>query len=253
MALHNYEYRYELKPGRYVYIQRKNAAIVGKAIIKQVLKKYSPHRIFFHLERRGGHVAALRLHQESAFFSRFDIVNFFGQITRTRVARSLRTVGFKPNRAFNIAMESVVVENGRKVLPYGFRQSPVLATLAMEYSHLGSELKMLAEAGFLVSVYMDDVLISGEFKDVLEEASNAIVNAANRAGFPLSTDKRAVAVASVDSFNCHIEASEITVLGERMEKFVNDHRSKGEAGQRAIEKYIAAVSIDELNRFLAMI
>ncbi len=179
-------------------------------IIKQVFKKYSPHRIFFHLERRGGHIAALRLHKNSAFFSRFDVTNFFGQVTRARVARSLRAIGFNPKRAFDIAMGSVVVENGRKVLPYGFRQSPVLATVAFED---------LAEAGLLVSVYVDDVLISGEFKDVLEEASETILKAAHLSGFPLSAEKCAIAAASVDSFNCHIEKSKISVLEERMERF----------------------------------
>ncbi|RWL92652.1 MAG: hypothetical protein EOR68_25700 [Mesorhizobium sp.] len=253
MATHNYEYRYELKPGRFVYIQSSKSAIAGRAIVKQVLKKYRPNRIFYHLERRGGHVAALRLHQNSAFFSRFDIMNFFGQVTRTRVARSLREVGFKPKRAFNIAHDSVVPEDGRKILPYGFRQSPVLATLALERSHLGSELKKLSDAGFLVSVYMDDILISGEFKDVLEEASEAIATAAAFAGFPLSSEKRSIAMAGVDSFNCHIEAADITVLDERMDKFVVDHRSKNDAGQQAIEKYIGAVSKSELARFLRLV
>ncbi|RWP41171.1 reverse transcriptase domain-containing protein [Mesorhizobium sp.] len=253
MATYNYEYRYELKPGRFVYIQQDKSAIAGGAIIKQVLKKYRPHRIFYHLERRGGHVAALRLHQKSVFFSRFDIVNFFGQVTRTRIARSLREVGFKHKRAFNIAHDSVVVEGGRKVLPYGFRQSPVLATLSLEHSLLGSELKKLSDVGFLVSVYMDDILISGEFKDVLEEASEAVIESAETAGFPLSADKRAVAVAGVDSFNCHIETADITVLNERMNKFADDYRSKGSAGQQAIEKYIEAVSKTELARFLGMV
>ena len=168
------------------------------------------------------------------------------------MARSLRAIGFNPKRAFDIAMGSVVVENGRKVLPYGFRQSPVLATVAFEYSYLGSALKDLAEAGLLVSVYVDDVLISGEFKDVLEEASETILKAAHLSGFPLSAEKCAIAAARVNSFNCHIEKSKISVLEERMEEFVNDHHSKGEAGQKAIMKYIAAVSSDELIRFQAM-
>ncbi|WP_378945950.1 reverse transcriptase domain-containing protein [Mesorhizobium sp. ANAO-SY3R2] len=253
MATHNYEYRYELKPDRFVYIQTKNSAIRGKAIIKQVLKKYNPHQIFYHLERRGGHVAALRLHQKSKYFSRFDITNFFGQVSRTRVARSLRSVGFKAPRAFNIAMESVVVEgNAGKVLPYGFCQSPVLATLSLEQSHLGSELKRLNGAGFLVSVYMDDILISAEHKDVLEEASEAIMQSANIALFPLSPNKIAIATAGVDTFNCHIEANTITILDERMESFILQHGLTTDDGKQAIEKYIGAVSIDELDRFLKM-
>lgn len=253
MSNQNYEYRYELKPSRFVYIQTKNSVIRGKAIIKQVLKKYTPHSIFYHLERRGGHVAALRLHQQSDYFSRFDITNFFGQVSRTRVARSLRRVGFKPSRAFNIALESVVVEGPHRVLPYGFCQSPVLATLALEQSHLGSELKRLFDAGFLVSVYMDDILISGKYQDVLQEASEAVIEAASKAGFPLSPEKTAIAVANVDTFNCHIESHAITILDERMEKFLTQHDLATDAGQQAIEKYIGAVSAEELDRFLKML
>jgi hypothetical protein len=253
MAIQNYGCRYELKPGRYVYIQTKKAVIGGRAVIKQVQKKYKPHRIFFHLERRGGHVAALRLHQGSGFFSRFDIVNFFGQVSRTRIARTLRTVGFSRTRAFNIAMESVVVERGGKYLPYGFCQSPLLATLALEYSHLGSELKKLSDGGLMVSVYMDDVLISAMSKDMVEQASEAVIAAAEHAGFPLSTEKRAIAVGGVNSFNCHIEANAITVLDDRMSRFVLDHASANDHGKLAIENYIQAISPNELARFRSMI
>lgn len=37
MAIHNYEKRFELKPGKFVYIQRKNAIVRGRAAIKQIV------------------------------------------------------------------------------------------------------------------------------------------------------------------------------------------------------------------------
>jgi hypothetical protein len=150
-------------------------------------------------------------------------------------------------------MESVVVESGSKVLPYGFRQSPVLATLALERSQLGSALIKLSDAGFLVSVYMDDILISGESKSLLETAALAVLQAAELARFPLSEEKRAVAVPGVDTFNCHIEASDVTILDNRMEKFLKDHDIATDLGKQAIENYIDAVSKAELARFLGMV
>lgn len=253
MATHNYEKRFEIKPGKFVYIQRKDAVIRGRAAIKQIGKRYKPHRIFFHLRRQGGHVAAMRMHQSSAFFSRFDITNFFGQVTRTKVYRALRQIGFPQKRAFNIAVDGVVVEGARKVVPYGFCQSPILATLVLERSHLGAELKQLSDAGFLVSVYMDDILISCDDQEILSEASEAVVHAAEFAGFPLSEEKKAISVAAVESFNCHLASSEITILEDRMQQFLSDHGTANDAGKAAIEKYIEAVSKEELARFQSLL
>lgn len=253
MAIHNYEKRFELKPGKFVYIQRKDAAVRGRAAIKQIVKRYKPHRIFFHFKRHGGHIAALRMHQGSAFFSRFDITNFFGQVTRTKVYRALRRIGFPQPRAFNIAVDGVVVEGPKKVVPYGFCQSPILATLVLELSHLGSQLRQLSDAGFLVSVYMDDILISCDDQVVLTEASDAVISAADMAGFPLSNGKLAVAVAGVDSFNCHVAAKQITVLDDRMRQFVDDHVAASDAGKAAIEKYVEALSKGELARLRSLL
>lgn len=129
----------------------------------------------------------------------------------------------------------------------------MLATLALEKSHRGSELKRLSDAGFLVSVYMDDILISADTKDVLEEASEAIVGAADLSGLPLPKDKWAIAVPGVDTFDCHIESSDMTILHDRMEKFVDQRDLATEPGKQAIEKYINAVSNTELARFLGMV
>lgn len=158
--VYNYEYRYERKPGRYIYIQTAASSKEGRAIIKRVGRLYKPHPIFFHLRRRGGHVAAMRVHAGSEYLTRFDIDNFFGNVTRTKISRALRDISISYRAAFNIAHASVVVEGSRRCLPFGFCQSPILATLVLERSVLGRELKRLATAGFHVSVYMDDIVLS---------------------------------------------------------------------------------------------
>lgn len=253
MSIINYEYRYPYRQGRFIYVQNKAYIVSGLAIIQQLTKRFTPHRIFYHFQRRGGHVAALRLHQSSRFFSRFDIENFFGQITRSRIARSLKAIGIKPRRAFNIAVESVVVEGAKKVLPFGFCQSPILATVALEHSLLGSTLRRLSSAGFLVSVYVDDIIVSANDQIALQAASRELIEAAAIAGFPLSPDKQTIAATSLESFNCQIDAHMITVLEERMERFVSDHEAGTDAARAAIEKYINAISPAELTRFATML
>ncbi|MEN5080969.1 reverse transcriptase domain-containing protein [Bosea sp. TWI1241] len=249
----NYEYRYQIKPGRFVYVQTKSSAVLGRAIIKQVSKRYKPNRIFYHFQRMGGHVAALRLHQSSAFFSRFDIENFFGQVTRSRIARSLRQIGVPHRRAFNIAVESVVVEGANKVVPFGFCQSPVLATVALEFSLLGSALRRISDAGFLVSVYVDDIIISGDDQNALETVSLELIDAASASKFPLSTSKRTIAASTVEAFNCQIDHHLITVLDDRMDRFASDHRGGTPAAKAAIEKYVNAISPAELARLNALL
>jgi hypothetical protein len=253
MSTHNYDMRFELKPGKYVYIQRDDAAVRGRAAIKQIERRYKPHDMFFHLRRKGGHVAALRLHQKSAFFTRFDIQNFFGNVTRSKIFRALRQIGFPQKRAFNIAVDGVVVEGRKKVLPYGFCQSPILATLALEMSHLGSELKIWSGTGISISVYMDDVLVSCDDQKTLLDATNALVGAADLAGFPLSKDKLSVAVPEVESFNCCVKRGSVTVTDRRLNKFAADYQGASPAGRVAIEKYVETISITELSRLHALL
>jgi hypothetical protein len=246
--LKNYEFTFDLRPGKPVYIQRRDAKARASVAVAQIERRYTPHRIFFHMRRKGGHVAAMRLHKQSTFFSRFDITDFFGHVTRTKIARALREIGFTRQEAFSIAADAVVVRDEQKVLPFGFHQSPLLATLALERSCLGRALVDLSASGVLVSVYMDDILLSGSDQEDMRGASAAVIEAAAVAGFPLSTDKLAQAVPSVDVFNCHIRRGGITVLEPRMDRFVEDHRNASDAGQAAIERYVNAVSPSELKR-----
>lgn len=251
MGPKNYEHRFEVKPGRFVYVPTDDAARHGKALLRPILKRYKPSKVFYHIGRRGGHVAALRLHRTAAYFSRFDIQNFFGQIVRSRVCRALRSVGFGQKAAFDIAHCSVVVEDGRKVLPYGFVQSPLLATLALQKSALGAELlRIAADSRFRLSVYMDDILISSNDRDALATVSAAVVSAAKVAGFPLSPNKLVAAQPQTEAFNCLLGHNQVILTEARLERFVDQHRGGHELSQQAIEKYVAALSKKELRRLL---
>lgn len=244
----------ELKPGKFVYIQTPEAVGRGRNIIRQVKRRYTPDGVFFHIGKRGGHVAALHAHKSSKFFSRLDISNFFGQVTRGKVVRALRRVGFGERRAFDFAIHSVVVEGDRKVLPFGFCQSPLLATLALERSQLGLAFKTVTETKpVLLSVYMDDIVLSGDDRAQVSSASASLLSAAEIAGFPLSVEKMAVAVESVEVFNCDLAEHEIILRDDRMRKFVEQYGTTTDLGKWAIERYISALSRDELIRFQALL
>lgn len=248
---HNYEYSFEIKPGKPVYIQRKDALERGLALTAEVEEQYQPNPLFYHFKRRGGHVAAMRVHTANSHFSRFDLEDFFAHVTRTKIVRALLNLGWAPREAFEDASDSVVVRAGAKVLPFGFHQSPLLATLVLEQSALGKFLIGLAAEGLTVSVYMDDILISSNDRDRLEAVSDELVSIATDAGFPLSTSKSAVAMEEAEVFNCLLSEQKIRFLDRRMAKFIADHGVASEAGQLAIQGYIRAVSNDEHEVFLA--
>src|SRR6188474_2119178 len=95
--------RFELKPGRWVYVPAADTRASGIAIKAKVEKLWSPPNYFYHL-RSGGHVAALRSHTGNNIFFKADIQNFFGSINRTRITRCLKSkISYKVAREWAVA------------------------------------------------------------------------------------------------------------------------------------------------------
>ena len=249
----NYEYSFEVRPGKPVFIQRKDSLEQGKRLTAVVEEEYQPCDLFFHFRKRGGHVAAMKRHLGNAYFSRFDLEDFFGHVTRTKIVRALRNLGWSHKEAFSDAVDSVVVLNGQRVLPFGFHQSPLIATLVLEQSFLGQLLQRQADDGFTVSIYMDDILISGNDQTLLADRSAELVEVAASAGFPVSAQKQAVALEEASIFNCVLNQDSVRFLDHRMRKFLIDHEVTSDLGKQAIEAYIRAVSHEEHEAFLAQL
>lgn len=247
----NYEYSFEVKPGKPVFIQRDASLEQGRGLTAAIEDEYQPCDLFYHFRKRGGHVAAMKRHLGNAYFSRFDLQDFFGHVTRTKIVRALRNLGWSHKEAFADAVDSVVVLKGKRILPFGFHQSPLLATLVLEQSLLGVFLQKLPANGFTVSIYMDDILISGNDQAELADASQQLVEVAASAGFPVSPHKMAAALEEASIFNCLLNQDSVRFLDHRMRKFLADHEEASDLGKQAIEAYIRAVSHDEHEVFLA--
>src|SRR5258706_9167 len=82
--------RFELKPGKWVFVPTPNSVSLGRDIKSAIEGHWSRPPHFYHL-RRGGHVAAIRAHLNSAAFLCLDIQDFFGSIRRSRIARCLKS------------------------------------------------------------------------------------------------------------------------------------------------------------------
>lgn len=248
---HNYEYHFEIKPGKFVFVPTHDCLKTGAEVVEQVTKRWSPHRIFYHFGKRGGHVAAMRAHLHHTYFAKIDLSQFFTGVTRTKVVRSLRQIGFHHKAAFDIGHASVVEHNGRKFLPYGFMQSMALATLSVEFSSLGSCLIRINDgAEALVSMYVDDIILSSHDKGLLTAAFHAALENVDRSNFKLNTKKSAPPTKEIDIFNCHLSNGSMIFTDDRITKFTEDFSVGGGPTRAAIARYMEVVNKDQLTEML---
>ena len=155
-----YRYSY-LRKGKPVFVPSERGEAIGRELKAKVEAAINFEDIYYHL-REGGHVAALHAHRDHRYFARVDIERFFYGISRNRVARELHGIGIE--KAGYFAKWSCVknpFEEPRYALPYGFVQSPILATLVLTRSGVGAFLRGLPE-NVTASVYMDDIALSLE-------------------------------------------------------------------------------------------
>src|SRR5437899_1147440 len=213
--------KYERKPGRWVFEPTDEYRVIGERIRKAVQKVWRRPPYYFHL-RKGGHVAALRRHAQKSYFARFDIEDFFGSVNRNRVARCLKEYFSWPD-ARQMALDSAVRHPtlaSRWVLPYGFIQSPILASLGLSKSRLGSALDQLQKArGINVSVYVDDVIVSCDDHAQLEEACDVLVAAAHESGLPFNAAKCQGPAPAITAFNIELTHGNLEIVAKRLAEF----------------------------------
>ena len=240
-------HRYELKPGRWVFAPTGPGKKAGRRIKAAVTSKWKPPTFYFHF-RAGGHVAALKHHAESSYFYRADLDDFFGRVNRSRATRCLKS-WFPYAEAREMASESVVRRPGIEgfVIPYGFVQSPILASLALDKSKLGSLLRSFDRQDDLrVSVYVDDIIVSAKDFDRLAEAAARLAEVAEIARFPLSSTKTEGPADRVTAFNIDLSEAELLITPERMQRLGQAYQQSDSVYRRAgILGYVESVNPDQ--------
>lgn len=249
MAIAKWIHRYERKPGRWVFEPTDEARTIGIEVKTRVSACWQAPSYYFHL-RAGGHVAALRQHRDSSFFLKIDITDFFGSVSRSRLSRVLKEY-FSHHEARRIATESTVrsPENpDRVMLPYGFVQSPLLASLALHKSRFGALLDTLSmEQDLVVTVYMDDIVISGNDLPRLEQVLQEVKITADKSRFQLNQEKEQGPASAISVFNIDLIAGiDMAVTAERLAEFTktlatsrNEHQAAG------IDSYVRSVNVDQ--------
>ena len=193
---------------------------------------------YFHL-KRGGHVAALHHHRDSEWFARIDISRFFYSVSRRKVQSALARIGV-PKPRFLAQWSTVRNPYGEPLfaLPYGFVQSPILASLVVATSAIGDHLRGL-EPGVRVSIYMDDIALSGSSKDAVVEAYEGTLSLLAAEGFEANGDKLRPPSQQIDIFNCDLSAGKTAVRDDRIAAFFLTEPS--EASEAAFAAYCESV------------
>lgn len=226
LTFENFLYSYK-KNGKPVYAPNPFGEKLGDEIKRKVDKAYKFDSFVYHF-KDGSHVLALHRHRNNQFFCRIDISKFFYSIQRNRVKRALKEIHVQ--RPEYYAKWSTVKNpyGAGYVLPYGFVQSPILATLVLAKSAIGLYLRGLPPT-ITVSVYMDDICLSGNNGSELQTAFEGLIDAVAEAGFTLNDDKTRPPASQIDIFNCSLTNGKTKVLQERVDAFLAVERSAASA------------------------
>lgn len=217
---YRYRGRFELGhgSGKYVYVQTEKYKDFGRKLISKVRAKWTPPPYFFHLAK-GGHVEAARLHIDSSYFAHLDLKKFFNSCRRSRVVRALKSIGFKQRQALEYSSDSLVRLGGERVIPYGFSQSPILASICLHHSALGNALASLHEEGEKVSVYVDDIVVSGDAEAEVEDLVDRLIKSAEQARFALAHDKVTGTQPEITPFNLVLANDKLELSAKQYAEF----------------------------------
>jgi hypothetical protein len=247
MPIRNYYAVIEVKPGKFAYIQDKKTRVAAYKNLEKLEKRWNPPNWFYHFAR-GGHIAAIQQHLDQAYFGRLDIHQFFPSITKNHIIRALVKVRMPFLEASQFAADSVVKVGGRLCLPYGFVQSSHLASLVLDKSALGVALRKERARGIRLTVFMDDILVSGTSQETVGAAMKRIHQAAAEASLAI-TDKVEGPARKVTAFNIEFSHREMRVTDDRMLDFRQKCISAGKTPRSAgVIGYVATVNSEQAKK-----
>lgn len=243
-------HKFEIKPGSWVFVPDRDTIERGHEIRNLIHSLWTPPYYYAHF-KKGGHVAALKRHVANNLFIRADIKKFFNQVNRTKITRVLSKLLSDYSLAREIACESTVVEPDSKpkafILPFGFVQSPIIASLCLHKSRLGKYLDKLEGKGFRVSVYMDDIIIStSQSVEVAEEVFDDLKSKAILSKFELNPDKSIGPTGEISAFNINLSPGKLEITENRMSDFEKQLKdAESEYVINGVLGYIYTINTDQ--------
>lgn len=249
-----YKHKYESpkKPGTLIFVQTDNERAAAGIMVGALAKRWPAPKYFYHLAS-GGHLKLLHLHKHDRYFARLDIEKFFGTITRNKVSHALKKIGFSFADSESIARRSCVVVDGKRILPYGFRQSPLLASIVLDTSELGRTIRKV-RGDLRLSVFMDDILLSHALSaDPIENAIAELNQAATRSHFTFSVEKSQGPAALVTAFHIIMQNESLKLDADRFELFAQRVLKQGDCDStKGILGYVQCVDQQQHNELEAL-
>jgi len=245
-----YDHHFTLKPGTRVYIPTEMGRKRGTAIKEAIEGLWKPPANYFHL-LGGGHVAAVRSHRNATWLASLDLQRFFDQITRTKIHRALKVIGLPHEDAWEMACDSTVDKKPPRrhfSLPFGFVQSPIVASVVLAQSALGGAIRSVLADGLTVTVYVDDITISGPSEEQVRAAVEQLDAGAKLAGFAFNSDKTQPPAGGATSFNIAFGSGVLEVTEERMVEFEAAIRNGNEYQVEGILGYVGSVNHGQADR-----
>ena len=240
--LDNYHHKF-VGDGRLIFVPTNSARTFGSQLHKKILQRRSPPANFYH-HHDGGHVAAAQVHLVSHFFIRLDLARFFDSITRSKVHRSLRRIGFKQGYAWEAACACTVSKTNTKKsfsLPFGFVQSPILASIALSTSAPGAALSKVRSTGVMLSVYVDDIILSGNDEGDPIAARRLLETAAAISGLKFNPLKCSGPATTIEVFNLIMSNNMIEVNPTRFSAFESTVKIADDSTVGGIIGYVGTV------------
>jgi hypothetical protein len=237
--IENYQFKYRSR-GKLIFVPNERGERKGRRIIKFFSKRVDFPSYFYHY-KPGGHVAALHAHLANGVFFKIDIQNFFYSIARMRVTRALRHWGYPG--ADTLAKWSCVANPAagpRFVLPIGFVQSPLLASLVLMQSPISQAIERAVKKGVVISVYLDDFIGSHLDEDALTVAYDDIRQACVEAHLVPNLNKLMAPSRAIVAFNCDLMEGSASVRADRIQRFLASPRSAESLS--SFEEYRARVA-----------
>lgn len=244
-------YKFRRKSG-WVFVPTDDTIAYGREVKELIEKRWRVPSYYYHL-KPGGHVSALRCHRVNNYFLHLDIKNFFGNINASRVTRCLKKM-VSYVKAREIAIHSTVHHPRAKhlsILPFGFVQSPIIASVCLKESALGQRLHELhKESGLTVSVYMDDIILSNNNLDELRNVLARIEQASVYSRLPLNKMKQEGPDRKVTAFNVELSQHRLDITADRLRELQDIyHASSNIYQQEGILSYVKSINRTQATTF----
>lgn len=241
--IENYKHKYQQR-GKHVFVPTERGVRKGRRIVAHFRGIRFP--AYFYHYQSGGHVAALHAHLGNSFFFKIDIQSFYYSIARQRVTRVLlryRMEGALVHSMWSCVANPVPGRLPRYVLPIGFVQSPLLASLVMLHSPLNDAILRAIGRGVTTSVYLDDIVGSHADENLLREVYEDIQQACIAGEFIPNADKLTPPSSAINAFNCDLMHGQASVTDARVQKFYSDP-TKSPTSMRSFEEYRERVAAE---------